>query len=358
MDPYVSNWFYWICDQKDVYLKGGPIPGASQYEAPPKDLCSDGLWKTRLDADPWVVSGANVRYCLSETVSSQCHLNVAVNLLWVVIAFNIIKLIIVCVLVTSNLINKYPLVTIGDAAASFIESPDPKTKAMCLYTAKEITSSKSIQTAGTTLAREYLSTKHRWSAAVSKRRWILASTLTFLALAIILSLLGYAATILRRNYSRGSLASLWGFGLGAITPYTLITNWAIPTHGDGAVVGAVLVANLPQLLLSLLYLVLNSVVTSMAVAAEWGGHAGRRRALRVSVPRGRQRSSYFLQLPYRLGAPLLAASVLVHWLVSQSLFVAQVNQVWPGERAAGGVDPSLLDPDDSLTTGYAVGGEL
>lgn len=170
---------------------------------------------------------------------------------------------------------------------------------------------------------------------------------TFLALAVILGLLGYAANILQRYFNRGSITSLWGFGFGAITPYALISGWAIPTRGDAAVVATVLIANLPQLLLSFLYLILNSLVTSMALSAEWARFAHQRRALRVSFPLGDQRSTYFLQLPYRLSIPLLAFSTLLHWLVSQSIFIAQVNDISPGEED---LNPAELSDGDVITT--------
>lgn len=101
------------------------------------------------------------------------------------------------------------------------------------------------------------------------------------------------------------------------------------------------------MLLSFLYLVLNGLFTSMALSAEWARFARQRRAFRVSFPRGEQRSTYFLQLPYRLGVPLLVVSTLLHWLISQSIFVAQVNEIWPGDED---LDPAELDADDTVTT--------
>lgn len=177
MEPYVSNWYYWICSQEAAYRRDGGDP---EYNKPPAELCSDGAWKKQLGADPWLVSGGRVRYCLSETVSNQCHLNVAVNLLWVVVGFNAAKLVITAVMAASSLINTNPLVTTGDAAASFIESPDPSTRGMCLYTAREIIETrtgKDHQPAPPAIARAYHPQQQRWSAAVSKRRWLLASAL-------------------------------------------------------------------------------------------------------------------------------------------------------------------------------------
>lgn len=171
---------------------------------------------------------------------------------------------------------------------------------------------------------------------------------TSIALITILGLLGYAIRILKTQYDRGDAKSLVALGLGKASPFTLIRGWALPQTGDGAIVATVLIANLPQLLLSLLYVLLNGLVTSLSLAAEWSRHAHARRALRVSHPRGAQRSTYFLQLPYRLGVPLLACAAGLHWLVSQSIFVAKVD----------GVDPTGVPQDvgwgsGAVTCGYS-----
>ncbi|SCO80827.1 uncharacterized protein FRV6_05040 [Fusarium oxysporum] len=69
----------------------------------------------------------------------------------------------------------------------------------------------------------------------------------------------------------------------------------------------------------------------MAAAEEWSGYGNKRRSLRVSSnPRGEQRSRYFLQLPYRYSIPLLVASIMMHWMLSQSIFIVAVEQssIW------------------------------
>lgn len=63
----------------------------------------------------------------------------------------------------------------------------------------------------------------------------------------------------------------------------------------------------------------------MLLAREWNGYARKRKPLRVTLPTGPQRGTYRLQLPYRYGIPLLIGSGLLHWLVSQSIFLARVN---------------------------------
>ncbi|KAI9044731.1 uncharacterized protein KD926_011701 [Aspergillus affinis] len=95
------------------------------------------------------------------------------------------------------------------------------------------------------------------------------------------------------------------------------------------IIALVLLANTPQIVLSTLYFLINSILTCMLVAAEWGHYARRRRPLRVSWPRGQQRSTYYLSLPYRYSLPLLALSTSLHWLVSQSIFFVNIRTYSP-----------------------------
>lgn len=63
----------------------------------------------------------------------------------------------------------------------------------------------------------------------------------------------------------------------------------------------------------------------MLLADEWNDYAHHRKTLRVTSPSGDQRSTYRLQLPYKYGIPLIVMSGLLHWLVSQSIFLARVS---------------------------------
>ena len=96
----------------------------------------------------------------------------------------------------------------------------------------------------------------------------------------------------------------------------------------------ILIANSPQVLLSFLFLTYNGLFTCMLLGHEWSGYAHVRKPLRVTSPAGSQRSTYRLQLPYKYGIPLLVLSGTLHWLVSQSIFLARIdwydNDVVPG----------------------------
>ena len=91
----------------------------------------------------------------------------------------------------------------------------------------------------------------------------------------------------------------------------------------------VLVANSPQVMLSFLYFSFNGIFTCMLLAKEWRTYGSKSNFLRVTTPSGRQRSTYRLQLPYRYGVPLLIGSGILHWLVSQSIFLVRIDIVEP-----------------------------
>ena len=63
----------------------------------------------------------------------------------------------------------------------------------------------------------------------------------------------------------------------------------------------------------------------MLATSEWVGYSISPRGLRVTWPRGHQRSRAFLQLPYIYAIPIMTASTLLHWLISQSLFLVSIT---------------------------------
>jgi hypothetical protein len=84
-------------------------------------------------------------------------------------------------------------------------------------------------------------------------------------------------------------------------------------------------ANIPQLLLSFSYLNINTICTAMAGAQEWNHFATSRKHLRVTKPLGQQRSTYFLQLPYKWSLPLISIGAVLHWLLSQTFFLVRID---------------------------------
>ena len=107
----------------------------------------------------------------------------------------------------------------------------------------------------------------------------------------------------------------------------------------------ILLANAPQVILSFLFLTYNGLFSSMLLMEEWSGFAHERKALRVSWPVGVQRSTFWLQLPYKYGVPLMIMSGVLHWFVSQSIFLVHVIQLDHEDN---------VDPKNSISTcGYS-----
>jgi hypothetical protein len=144
-----------------------------------------------------------------------------------------------------------------------------------------------------------------------------------------------------------SFRALLRNGIGAIQPW-LIMYMGTRDNARG-LIEATMTANVAQVALSLVYFTYNGLFTRMYAALEYSGYGCHRKGLRVSTkPCGFQRSTYFLQLPYRVALPLLAISGLLHWLVSQSIFFVDIDK-WSYE----GADSELQYSGSQLSCGYS-----
>lgn len=138
---------------------------------------------------------------------------------------------------------------------------------------------------------------------------------------------GFLARIIglfKENGVPYDLNSLWGMGFGAADVRALATPLFTTSTGNKALVSTILTANFPQAIFSFLYLLYNSLFTCMLLGDEWDGFSHQRRPLRVTAPTGVQRSTHFLQLPYKYSIPLMIASGVMHWMVSQSIFLTRI----------------------------------
>ena len=140
----------------------------------------------------------------------------------------------------------------------------------------------------------------------------------FSVMIVVTVLLALAISALKRD--RRSTDRLWTYGLGSVDSQNLLIG-AAPENLTSVIV----LANCPQLIFSFLYLMLSAVFTTMLVAREWSQYSSHRKALRVSVPTGMQRSTFFLSIPYKYGVPLMAVSTLLQWLVSQAMFLVRTT---------------------------------
>lgn len=127
-----------------------------------------------------------------------------------------------------------------------------------------------------------------------------------------------------------TLKQFWSMGFGQLQPLTYLII-GLPRGDPDGLISNVLLANLPQLVLSILYIFYNAMLSTFLVQREFSHmyKEQKRKLLRVSEPVGIQRGSYFIPLPLRYGIPLYISSGVMHWLISQSLFLARITALNP-----------------------------
>ncbi|KAL9045807.1 MAG: hypothetical protein Q9214_001214 [Letrouitia sp. 1 TL-2023] len=238
-----------------------------------------------------------VDYCLSQPAEEMCQLQFSLSIMIIVIVCNFIKL--VCMSVMQHQHRSPSLVTLGDALSSFLDDPDSSTQKSCLA------------------SRDHFQ-KQKWGKDDIK--WDPKRSYCCL-LTLIISGVMLGKGLNNPQIGDKSLNGLWRLGYGAVTGQSLAN---LRTQG---LLATVLIANAPQLILSFLYLTYNSLYTCMLLGKEWSDYAYQRKPLRVTSPIGKQRSTYRLQLPYSYGIPLLVLSGVLHWLVSQSIFLARITVI-------------------------------
>jgi hypothetical protein len=260
-------------------------------------------------------------------------------MLTIVIVFNILKAgFMLCVFAVQDA----PLMVTGDAIATYLSRPDDSTKNQCLSTSKMVRSLlNSPELTASEAVRTHLSSPDPTSFEPQKHRFALFRAvgwshfwpaLIFITayLATAIGLFGNAVEVALPLY--GNIQAVWALGIGTASARLISTNFKVDPRDTRAFVQAVIVSNLPQLALSIAYMLYNNLLTIMLGYREWSAYADATapKPLRVSRPVGQQRSTYFLQVPYRFGLPLLASSTILHWLVSQSLFFLRVDMYYRG----------------------------
>ena len=320
----------------------GPQQAADAYQwmcsglVPNDEQCTNRISDVKASASAWRVGSSNctttknstswdiecspdhitypVSYCLSEKAPAHCKVHFSRDISILVTMINLAKA--ALMFYAAFYVTGEPLMTVGDAIASFIEQPDAVTRNLCLLSITDIKNGY-IRPGG----REWTHPESSWRHATSKTRRTVAVSMLAIALATVSALLWLGIYKLPEGQST-TFSGLASLGFGAVDPRTMITsNFQISDLVSNSIV-----ANIPQLILSILYFSYNSIFTAMLLGKEWTSFAQKRKGLRVSRPPiGDQRSSYFLQLPYRFSIPLMIISGTLHWLVSQSIFLVSID---------------------------------
>ncbi|PYH98138.1 hypothetical protein BO71DRAFT_317030 [Aspergillus ellipticus CBS 707.79] len=307
-----------------TYWENGTWAQEVGVQATDDVACARDYRMAALETWPYVVD-----YCLSHETSEHCELQFSPAICVVVLACNAVK--VVCMFWTARADRKEIFLTVGDAIASFLTRPDPATARMGLLSRANLRQGpqpwRSRRAAYWPLAAKDAPQPQAWATVPPRQRWIKAVHVgqwigTVLICLVVLSVGGYLLSVaiqgLQDQMYSTSLAGLWDLGFGTATPYTILP------FAHSSVISMALLANSPQLVISVAYFLYNNLLTHMLLVAEYDGYASQRKPLRVSWPEGGQRSTYYLSLPYRYSVPLLVASMLLHWLVSASLFYVEV----------------------------------
>ncbi|KAL2064650.1 hypothetical protein VTL71DRAFT_3788 [Oculimacula yallundae] len=329
-EAFVSNWTAnrWVCDPD--YLAGHKnqcnykelAKEADKWSLARLETPKDVRWEFQL-GDQW-----SIDYCLAEPteLSGMCQLQYSLVIMIAVLCANAVKLFCIVYILTTHM--DTVLATIGDAIASFLEVPDPVTAGRPFLTRGQARDFKK----ASGIATPYHPAKLRWWQAPSVSRWII--TLIFCILAI--SITGYLLTYGNESFmgaAQGNFDTPYDLGFGSYSQYATLNIFSISQSSltaqdfdsNSILIAMVTVANLPQVIVSCLYFAYNTIYTSMVSADEWSRFTRHRKALRTTEPRGEQRSTYWLSLPWTYALPLAVASSVLHWLISQSLFVSRTE---------------------------------
>lgn len=248
-------------------------------------------------------------YCLSETWTAPCRVEVDNTLLFVVVLICAVKCAL-CIVVLITARGPTPLITPGDAIESFITKPDATTAGMCAFRPADLDHArKGYQWIPS--ARPWVTeskSRRRSMFAVPRSIWIWSYMLIGGSLTVGLIFLIVSTT------QQWITDSEFGHDARNRQMETARIN---PTKTN-----LIVLANTPQLILSMCYFAYNGLFTRILCAFEWDKFSIMYRSLRVTHRKGpEQRSTYRLQLPYRWSIPLLLVSAILHWLYSNSLYL-------------------------------------
>ncbi|ODM16584.1 hypothetical protein SI65_08091 [Aspergillus cristatus] len=145
--------YSWICDNFAEILYG------TNWE------CTSKMSEMQFHPDDWVVDGYKVNYCLAEELPQTCTLEFSFPLVLVVIVANFFKVIVICA--TAFHLKCAPLLTAGDAVASFLKRPDEATKGKCLLSRESVARPECNND-----QLRYRDERKMWLSSLSTRRWV------------------------------------------------------------------------------------------------------------------------------------------------------------------------------------------
>ena len=153
----------WICSDTLYYTETGTCDTSAT-------LSEAANWTLGIGYDSYT-RGFPIQYCLSQPAEKHCTTQFSLLIIIIVIICNITKL--ACMIMLLLRQQAKPLVTLGDAVESFLETPDSTTENMCLADKSEFSTKKP----WSATRDSYEPRQLRWFAGASWKRWLTCNIL-------------------------------------------------------------------------------------------------------------------------------------------------------------------------------------
>ncbi|CZT51609.1 uncharacterized protein RSE6_12773 [Rhynchosporium secalis] len=238
-------------------------------------------WKTQdlsinasyTDTDEYV----EVQSCYAKLRPETCKVRFSRILVLVIIICNACKAL--CMLrVAWGFADSPPLVTLGDAIASFLDNSDQTTNGLCLASKEDMQNGAWTEYPG---PQRWIAKAETYSSVVSIKVWAIINVIFLLACAtfLLISVVTAAA----------SSGTVLGTGIGFSVSSKMAPSILPPVITNPGLWGTflhILLVNTPQSLTSCLNLFYNNLFTNMLIGAEWNAasYTSKRRAEKQTLP--------------------------------------------------------------------------
>lgn len=164
-DPYS-----WMCKGREGFNPKRCVEDIPDIkEADRNESCRYLISEFQKAPDDWRMPFSKKSYpvdhCLAEEADERCKIQVLPKIAIIVTALNLFKAILIFYVVFG--VKENPLLTIGDAVASFLEKKDDTTRGMCLLSVKEVKKHGGYFPVG---RKEWKGKVYRWKNAASRTR--------------------------------------------------------------------------------------------------------------------------------------------------------------------------------------------
>ena len=334
------------------------LQGIMEHTTDPSGLSgSNNLCDFSASGEVDAINGYVIHDCWSKPTKAQCQLVYNLNIGLIVTGCVAGKLISIILIICDN--REEILLTTGDAIASFLRRPDPITADTSLLAHPHVPRRQAMNDEVHLSWRanfpldSLLHNPHRdattppparpsypcrkayiWKDAVPRLLlWLLVTLAT--------SSIGISFIPLSSNMPNESGKPVSTSVFSGIFPPALDTRLSGKSFAC-----YVLVVNVPQVVVSMIYYLVNNVLTRMLLAAEYSSYAIKRKPLRVSFPQGQQRSTYYLTIPYRWSVPTLVIFAVLHLLMSEAFSFVEampytVHEQFDESRSIHGIALSI-----------------